>query len=821
MEQLSSGKRINSAADDAAGLSIATRMESQVIGLKQAMKNAADGQSLVDTAEGAMDEITNMLQRMRELALQASNDTMNTQDRENVNLEVTQLKAEIDRVASTTAFNGQMLLDGNFKNKSLQIGDVSGQTLSMSVANMSTTALGTTLSSIAGTATTSATASGTEAVSNVTNLTFNGNDTYTFKLVLDGQTETLATTADKEIDITASMSGSDATAIANAINTAVAGNSVGGANISGILTATATGNTVTLTAADGKKVDISAFASSANGSMTVNQVTNSSAASVTLEDVTEQKGISNTGGSQAVASKAVLQLDEDKKFQFRVDGALVEISGATGDGAANATSIANAINAVSGVSKATVTFTDEGTVHSYAIQDSTGREIDISGFQKVTSAAVPNGYLTIDQDVSSSAPVQISSGEYLTATGVTGAAVLDIDNGKTGNVSFSNQDLSYTFQLNPSGSAAVTYVVDGKTKDFQAELTRVANEITAAGGTGLSAVNNGGVLEITNTTGSAVAFVDAAISAPGEAAVTAGNAYFIEGASHAAADADSDNDISDETGVIALVDGSIVSTTNGTEAVASQMSLDISGDDRYSFVIDKDNDSGSDATITADVVGGSYDALVNSINAHSTTTGITAASDSGQVVLTKADGTAFAIHTFTAENSGTIVAANALGQGGAKTLENDGDGAVASIAASGAAVATNMKMSFSAADNYSFKVSNGTSTATVRSTAVDDAAGTASVVDATADVADLKAEIESALSSANISDITVTDNADGTLTLTNILGGKIDVTNFKSDGTGTITATPNLWPRWWCDYGRYCFERRSSFCFVYFNRGYC
>ena len=128
---------------------------------------------------------------------------------------------------------------------------------------------------------------------------------------------------------------------------------------------------------------------------------------------------------------------------------------------------------------------------------------------------------------------------------------------------------------------------------------------------------------------------------------------------HAAADADSDTDISDETGAVTLLDGSIVSTTNGTAAVASQMSLEISGDDRYSFVIDKDNDSGSDATITADVVGGSYDALVNSINAYSTTTGITAKADTGQVILTKADGTAFGLHTFTAENSGSIVAANA------------------------------------------------------------------------------------------------------------------------------------------------------------------
>ena len=796
MSALSSGKRITSAADDAAGLSIITRMESQVRGLNQAMRNAADGQSMVDTAEGAMEEITNMLQRMRELALQASNETLNTQDRANLDQEVQNLKAEIDRISGNTTFNNQSLLDGTYTGKELQIGDNSGQTLSVSIGSMSTTALGTSLSVDSSVAATTASAKGTEAVSNVTNLTFNGNDTYGFKIVLDGQTEAVGGAADKEINISAAMAGSDAATIAAAINTAVAGNATdatgtaNGADLSGILSATASGNVVTLTAADGKKVDISAFTSAAGGSMTVNQVTNSSAEAVTLEDVTEQKGISNTGGSTATAASAVLQLDEDKKFQFRVDGTLIEVSGATGDGAATATAIKNAIDAVSGQNKATVTFTDQGSHHSYDISDATGREINISGFQKITSAAVPDGYMTIDQDVSSSDPKVIESGEYPSSTpAASGGTVLAIADAKTGNISFSNQDLKYTFQMDVDGdSTAETYIVDGKDKDFMAELTRVATEITNTGGTGVSAVNNGGVLEISNTSGSAVSFQDATVSAPGEAAVTAGNAYFAEG-TYAAKDVTATgNGISDEASVTTLVDGSIVSTTNGVEAVASQLSLDIKGDDRYSFVIDKDNDGGSDATITADILSGNLAGLVNSINAHSSTTGIVAATDGGQVLLTKADGTAFAIHSFSAENNGSIVAANALGQGGAKTLENDGDGAAVTIAASGAATETEMKLSFSAVDKYSFKISDGNATATVRATATTDA-GTDGI-NATADVADIKAEIASALNAANMSNVTVTDNADGTLTLKNLLGGKIDITNFKSDATGEMTATP-------------------------------
>ena len=96
MSALSSGKRINSAADDAAGIAISSRMEAQVRGLNQAMRNAADGQGLVDTAEGAMDEITNMLQRMRELSIQAANDTNSDSDREALNLEIDALIDEID-----------------------------------------------------------------------------------------------------------------------------------------------------------------------------------------------------------------------------------------------------------------------------------------------------------------------------------------------------------------------------------------------------------------------------------------------------------------------------------------------------------------------------------------------------------------------------------------------------------------------------------------------------------------------------------------------------------------------------------------------------
>jgi flagellin len=112
VEKLSSGLRINRAADDAAGLAISEKLRAQVRGLNQAQRNAQDGISMVQTAEGALTEVHSMLQRMRELAVQASNSTLSSSDTQSVNTEITALKAEIDRVAGSTTFNGQFLLTG-------------------------------------------------------------------------------------------------------------------------------------------------------------------------------------------------------------------------------------------------------------------------------------------------------------------------------------------------------------------------------------------------------------------------------------------------------------------------------------------------------------------------------------------------------------------------------------------------------------------------------------------------------------------------------------------------------------------------------------
>ena len=140
-EKLSSGYRINRAGDDAAGLTISEKMRSQIKSLDKASSNAQDGISLIQTAEGALNETHSILQRMNELATQAANDTNTSTDRTAVAAEISQLTSEIDRIQSTTQFNKTNLLDGNFKNKSLQIGALSGQSISISISKMDSTSL--------------------------------------------------------------------------------------------------------------------------------------------------------------------------------------------------------------------------------------------------------------------------------------------------------------------------------------------------------------------------------------------------------------------------------------------------------------------------------------------------------------------------------------------------------------------------------------------------------------------------------------------------------------------------------------------------------
>ena len=224
MERLSSGLRVNSAKDDAAGLAIADRMNTQVRGLNVAARNANDAISLAQTAEGALGKVGDMLQRMRELAVQSANATNSTTDRAALQAEVAQLKEEIGRVATTTSFNGTKLLDGSFTAQSFQVGANRGETIALAtIADADLAALGT-LQTAADTYTSTVTgvAAAVGALASG-DLTING------------------------VNVGAVTAGADATAqgaaVAAAINAQTATTGVTAANAAGTLTLTSTSAT--------------------------------------------------------------------------------------------------------------------------------------------------------------------------------------------------------------------------------------------------------------------------------------------------------------------------------------------------------------------------------------------------------------------------------------------------------------------------------------------------------------------------------------------------------------------------------------------------
>ncbi len=199
MERLASGLRINSAKDDAAGLQISNRMTSQINGIGVAMRNANDGISIAQTAEGAMQESTNILQRMRDLSLQSANGSNSASDREAMQKEISSLQTELTRIADTTSFGGQKLLDGSYGTQKFQVGSNANETISVSLSDVSANALGQHQKTGAGTVLGIAAAAGT-AYGNVTGAT---------GIILSGPNGTSVAT---------DVSGGDALAAANTLN---------------------------------------------------------------------------------------------------------------------------------------------------------------------------------------------------------------------------------------------------------------------------------------------------------------------------------------------------------------------------------------------------------------------------------------------------------------------------------------------------------------------------------------------------------------------------------------------------------------------------
>lgn len=216
MERLSSGLRINSAKDDAAGLQISNRMTSQINGIGVAMRNANDGISIAQTAEGAMQESTNILQRMRDLSLQSANGSNSSDDRAAMQKEMSSLQSELTRISETTSFGGQKLLDGTYGTQNFQVGSNANETISVSLMDTSASAIGQ--HQLDGTGTTGAKLGA--AVADGTSATATGVTTGTMKV--NGDSLTIAADA-KATEIATQVNGLDNGVKAEATVTATVG----------------------------------------------------------------------------------------------------------------------------------------------------------------------------------------------------------------------------------------------------------------------------------------------------------------------------------------------------------------------------------------------------------------------------------------------------------------------------------------------------------------------------------------------------------------------------------------------------------------------
>lgn len=340
-ERLASGNRINSAKDDAAGLAIANRMTSQVRGLDQAVRNANDGVSMIQTAEGALQESTNILQRMRELAVQSANGIYNDADRKTLDAETQQLKAELDRISATTSFNGKNLLDGSLGTTKLQVGAQANQTIDVTIGSFNTNSLGGNAGDVVGEA-----ATGLAALS-----AFTGADADTTLYVNDTALNSLAdavagsTLNEKIASINADLEGKGA--VASALVSSE-GNSIG----DGILVAGT--DTLTLAVVDGDG-NTQSYVLTGTNSMKelVDKINTETGVSASLTDkgnlVLGKEGVVSitvTGSGTAALDAAGFdgaETDENFRLVFTdtsTDGKGVKIEGAD-DAAASATMMTN------------------------------------------------------------------------------------------------------------------------------------------------------------------------------------------------------------------------------------------------------------------------------------------------------------------------------------------------------------------------------------------------------------------------------------------------------------------------------------------------
>ncbi len=417
LQRLSSGLRINSARDDAAGLAISERFTTQIRGLNQAIRNANDGVSLAQTAEGALQETGNILQRIRELAIQSANSTNSASDRQALQSEVNQLKTELNRIASTTTFNGLKILDGTFQNQIFQVGADSGaaNTIAVSITGTDTASIGNNsvttnnATDSEGTGATSAPLADVATASNTTNHTVeaqtltigssfgtadvtvvDASSAETIAAAINNASGSTGVTATAETNATLrglSANGTVTFSLVTGTGTASISATVTTTDLSNLVTvindftgttgvtATETGGVLTLTEANGKDIGIENFVHSGDAGETIE-----------FRGSTETTGATLTGptGGTAAATDSAVAVGEitfNSSVAFSVESSVAVGAGSVLNVAAS-TSVASSLTALSTVDISSSSgASDALAVLDQALQIISGIRADLGAIQ--------------------------------------------------------------------------------------------------------------------------------------------------------------------------------------------------------------------------------------------------------------------------------------------------------------------------------------------------------------------------------------------------------------------------------------------------------
>ena len=503
MERLTSGMRINSAKDDAAGLAISNRMTSQIRGLDQAVRNANDGISLIQTAEGALQESTNILQRMRELSIQSANGTYDSGNRSTLNAEVSQLKSELTRIAETTSFNGQKILDGTLGAVSLQVGSDANQTIGLNIGRLDAQSLG--VSSTAGIGSISRAGAGADEDAAALDLSSLG----TGDLIING----VAIDAANSSADNASSAGKTASAIstAAAINekTSLSGVSaiVGSTTVGGTaMTANANTGTIDL---NGVEIDIVTTADAATTRASVVQAINAESARTGVVATDTGKDVGGVTLTAADGRNIVLSLTDvtadETGLGFSASDGEFEITTGT------VTLVSNSGEPIVISSGATGQASDagfqEGTYAGVAAQVSSS--LDDNQVAMDAGDVVING-VSIGASLASS---DTASFDLKEASAIAKAAAINEVSDRTGVTAVVNQNiLSNEEDQTSDGGATIAGSINGvewneftSTTDASTNRQSFVNAINAISGqTGVRAVDTG---ELGTESGGGVQFI--------------------------------------------------------------------------------------------------------------------------------------------------------------------------------------------------------------------------------------------------------------------------------------------------------------------------